>query len=334
MNSFFQTVPGFVSAEKLAQSASHRVYWRLHLTQDADTQMPGRNASHGPYEGLGTLVGVEGTDAAENRSFIEMSRFFGERGVNVPRVLAQSPDGLCYIQEDLGDDVLRNHLDDKELLKESLRALVRMQQTGRDFDFQKYCFATKEFCPRIIDFDLNYFKYCFLKVYGAEFNEHRLQDDFDRMRADLLAVESDTFLYRDFQSRNVMVRDGEPWFIDFQGGFKGPFYYDLCSFVFQASAGFNAELKAELIDTYYDTLCNFKHVERCEFDANVQLFALFRCLQTLGAYGFRGLTERKQYFIDSIPAGLRNFRSLMDGNCGERYLYLKELAYELDSNRI
>lgn len=323
MNQFFTAYPGFVSAQKLAQSASHRVYWRLQL-----------NSADSSADGPRTIIGVEGTDAAENLSFIEMSSFFGERGVNVPRVLAQSEDGLCYIQEDLGDDVLRNHLNDKELLKASLRGLVRMQQLGRDFDFQKHCFATKEFCARIVDFDLNYFKYCFLKVYGAEFNEHRLQDDFDRMRADLLAVQSDTFLYRDFQSRNIMVRDGQPWFIDFQGGFKGPFYYDLCSFVFQASAGFSAELRAELIDTYYDALCDFKHVDRCGFDANVQLFALFRCLQTLGAYGFRGLTERKQYFIDSIPAGLRNFRALMDGVCGERYPYLKELAYELDSNRI
>lgn len=328
MNSYFQTVPGFVSAEKLAESASHRVYWRLHLC-GADAC-----AAFGIPGGCSTLIGVEGTDVAENRSFIEMSLYFRERGVNVPVVYAQSADGLCYIQEDLGDDVLRNHLEDKALLKESLRGLVRMQQLGRDFDFQKHCWTTREFCPRVIDFDLNYFKYSFLKVYGTEFNEYRLQDDFDRMRADLLSVPSDTFLYRDFQSRNIMVRDGRPWFIDFQGGFKGPFYYDLCSFVFQASAGFSNEMRAELIDTYYESLCEFQQVDRREFDANVQLFALFRCLQTLGAYGFRGLTERKQYFIDSIPAGLRNFRALMDGCCAERYPYLKELAYELDSNRI
>lgn len=316
MNGFFQSYPGFKSAQKLAQSASHRVYWRIFL------------------DNAGSVVGVEGTDVAENHSFIAMSEFFSSRGINVPKVLAVSDDGLCYIQEDLGDDVLRNHLDDTDLLKEAIHGLIRIQQTGRDFDFEEHCWATRSFGPRVVMFDLNYFKYCFLKVYGIEFNEYRLQDDLERMCEDLCAVESDTFLYRDFQSRNIMIRDGQPWFIDFQGGFRGPFYYDLCSFVFQASARFSDAVRGELIDTYYAFLCEYRQVNRAEFDSRVELFALYRCLQTLGAYGFRGLTERKQYFIDSIPSGIANFRNIMQGGVGERYPYLKELANELDSHCI
>lgn len=318
MNSFFETYPGYKSAAKLTASASARVYWRLTLEEGSCPA---------------SVIGVEGTDAAENGSFIAMSAFFASRGVNVPRVLAVSEDGMCYIQEDLGDDVLRNHLDDRELLKQTLSDLVHMQHVGADFDYEK-CWATKEFCPRVVNFDLNYFKYCFLKVYGAQFNEYALQDDFELLCQDLCSVPSDTFLYRDFQSRNIMVRYARPYFIDFQGGFKGPFYYDLCSFVFQASAGFSEALRNELIDAYYDSLSGYRKVDRKEFDSRVQMFALFRCLQALGAYGFRGLTERKQYFIDSIPAGLRNFRLLMEGGNGDRYPYLKKLAYELDSYSI
>lgn len=314
MDKFFTSLEGYSHSQMLPGCASHRVYHRLWF------EAPGFDG------GYGTLVGVENDNAAENETFAAMSSFFRSCGVNVPAVLAVSEDGLRYVQEDLGDDILRSHLDDVGLLKRTLRELVKMQFAGREFDYSK-CFATKQFGPRVVDFDLNYFKYCFLKVTGVEFDENLLQDDFDAMRADLCSVPGDTFLYRDFQSRNVMVRDGQPWMIDFQGGFRGPVYYDLCSFVFQASAGFSDSLRAELIDAYYEYLSEYEMVDRAEFDRNVKLFALFRCLQTLGCYGFRGLTERKQYFIDSIPMGLANFRAL----ASDRYPYLKHLAYEFDS---
>ncbi len=310
MSGYYESIPGYKSHTALPQSGSHRLYSRIYLENK-------------------TLIGVESDNVAENRTFIAMADFFRDKGINVPQVLQVSHDGKCYIQEDLGDEALKTRLDEENLLIRTLKELVHMQQAGRGFDYDK-CFATKEFGPRIIDFDLNYFKYCFLKPYGADFDENLLQDDLDRMREDLLKVRSDTFLYRDFQSRNVMIKDGEPYFIDFQGGFKGPFYYDLCSFVFQASAGFDDAKRVRLIDAYYAELCKFETTERAEFDANVKLFALFRCLQTLGCYGFRGLTEQKQYFIDSIPAGLRNFRAL----AADRYPYLKKIADELDPDRI
>ncbi len=310
MKNFFTSLPGYRSEQRLSQSGSNRSYRRIMLEN-------------------GSVIGVYGSNAAENRTFAAMADYFGKRGISVPRVLAVSEDGLRYIQEDLGDDTLRNHLDDDALLHASLKELVRMQMLGRGFDYS-LCFATREFGPRIISFDLNYFKYCFLKPYMAEFDENLLQDDLDRMQEDLLAVKGDTFLYRDFQSRNIMIKDGRPFFIDFQGGFRGPFYYDLCSFVFQASAGFSPERRASLIDTYYRYLGGYVTVGREEFDSNVRLFALFRCLQTLGCYGFRGLTEHKQYFTDSIPAGLKNFRELAT----ERYPYLKKIANELDGNGI
>lgn len=310
MNSFFTSLPGFSGATPLAQSGSHRAYYRIQC-------------------GRGSVIGVENDNIAENKTFIAMAKHFKAAGINVPEVYEISGDGRCYTQEDLGDDMLRNHLDDDNLLKEALRELVKMQQAGRDFDFSQ-CFATKEFGPRIIDFDLNYFKYCFLKPMGIEFDEIALQDDLDKMKEDLCKENGDGFLYRDFQSRNIMVKDGKPYFIDFQGGFRGPFYYDLCSFVFQASAGFSNEKRSELIDFYHECLSSYVHVDRDHFDRSVRLFALLRCLQTLGCYGFRGLTEGKQYFIDSIPAGLRNFKELAD----ERYPYLKYLAHEFDNKRI
>lgn len=318
MDKFFTSQKGFLQGVTLPGCASHRVYSRLML--DGALSEGGRTS----------VIGVENDNAAENATFAAMSEFFRSKGVNVPEVYAVSDDGLMYVQQDLGDDILRSHLDDMPLLKRTLKALVQMQQAGRGFDYSK-CFATKQFGPRIVDFDLNYFKYCFLKNCGVEFDENLLQDDFDAMRTDLCAVHGDTFLYRDFQSRNVMVSGGEPWFIDFQGGFRGPFYYDLCSFVYQASAGFSTEKRAELIDAYYEYLFEYETIGRGEFDSDVQLFALFRCLQTLGCYGFRGLVEKKQYFIDSIPAGLENFRALAGSG---KYPYLKQLADELDSDSL
>lgn len=312
MNGFFTSLKGYIDSTVLPASGSHRIYSRIRL---ADNSAP---------EGVRTIIGVENESSAENASFIALDRHLVSRGVRVPRVYDVSADGLCYTQDDLGDVSLHDCLDNKPLLLQVMGELPRIQFGAKDFDWSK-CFATREFGPRIINFDLNYFKYCFLRISGVLFDENRLQDDFDRLCTDLVGVPSETFLYRDFQSRNIMVYDGNPWYIDFQGGFKGPFYYDLCSFIYHASSAFSQSEKDELKEAYYVSLRDYANVGRIEFEANVRKFALLRIMQALGAYGFRGLVEKKQYFADCIPAGIRNLQSVA---C-DRYPYLKSLSESL-----
>ena len=220
LEALFKQVTGAapVSVEALTGSASHRRYFRL-------TGPDGR-----------TLIGVEGTDSDENRAFLTLDRHFATKGIRVPKVLAEN--GLCYLQEDLGSSILYDALsvgrasgnygpEEVALLRKTLAALPKIQVEGaRGLDWN-VCYPQPSFDARMVDFDLNYFKYDFLKLSALEFNEVRLQDDFDRFREDRLAEPSDTFLYRDFNARNVMLVDGEPYFIDFQGGRKGPYYYDL-----------------------------------------------------------------------------------------------------------
>ena len=291
-----------VAVEALGGSASHRRYYRL---KGAD----GRS-----------LIGVEGTDPDENHAFIVIDRHFAAKGIRVPEVLAV--DGLCYLQEDLGATVLYDALAagrssghygpaEVELLRKTLAALPKIQVEGaRGLDWS-VCYPQPSFDARMVDFDLNYFKYDFLKLSGLEFNEVRLQDDFDRFKADLLSEPSDTFLYRDFNARNVMLVDGEPWFVDFQGGRRGPVYYDVASFLWQARARYPEALREELLQTYLEALRAYGSVDEAHFRERLRLFVLFRLLQVLGCYGYRGLWERKQAFIDSIPPALDLLRSLL-----------------------
>ena len=306
-----------VSVQALTGSASHRRYYRL-------TGADGR-----------TLIGVEGTDADENRAFLTIDRHFASKGINVPKVVAE--DGLCYLQEDLGSTILYDALaggrasgqygpEEVALLRKTLAALPKIQVEGaRGLDFS-VCYPQPSFDARMVDFDLNYFKYDFLKLVGIEFNEVRLQDDFDRLKEDLLAEPSDTFLYRDFNARNVMLVDGEPWFIDFQGGRRGPVYYDVASFLWQARARYPEALREELLQVYLDALRAYMPVDETHFRERLRLFILFRMLQVLGCYGYRGLWERNQAFIDSIPPALEIVKSLLPF---ADYPYLSEVLRNL-----
>lgn len=306
------------SVSKLPVSGSHRTYYRLGGSSV-------------------TAIGVVGTDPDENRAFLTISRHFRSKGLAVPEIYAVSEDGMSYLQEDLGEQSLFDAVaagrasgqyseGEKELLIGAVRALPRLQFEGADgLDFD-VCYPQKEFDARMVDFDLNYFKYDFLKLAGVEFNEVRLQDDFDSLKNDLLAIRSDTFMYRDFQGRNIMLRDGRPWFIDYQGGRKGPFYYDLASFVYQASARYPESLRKEMIEAYREELARYADIPRERFQAEFRLFVLFRLLQVLGCYGFRGLIERKRYFIDSIAPALENLRSILPL---PGYPYLSEVLAEL-----
>lgn len=207
------------------------------------------------------------------------------------------------------------------MLEQTIRLLPSIQFEGsKDMDFG-YCYPLAEFNRRSILWDLNYFKYCFLKTTGLEFQENLLEDNFEHMADALLQIQPQVFMYRDFQSRNVMLREGKPYFIDFQGGRKGPFYYDVASFLWQAKANYPDSLRQELIDEYLDALQPYHAIGKEQFLATLRHFVLFRTLQVLGAYGFRGYFEKKAHFIQSVPYAIENLRQLLETDFPE-YPYL------------
>lgn len=292
----------------LTGSASNRRYYRM--------------ASE-----AGTCIGVVGTDVSENKAFLTIARHFRSKGINVPEVYAVSDDMSAYLQEDLGDSILFD-LKDDALLNKAMSMLPKIQFDGaQGLDFS-VCYPQPSFDRRMVLFDLNYFKYCFLKPSGLEFNEVKLQDDFDNLADALLKDNSDTFLYRDFNARNVMVRDGEPYFIDFQGGRRGPIYYDVASFAWHARARFSAEQKRKMLDAYLDALKEYREVDRKSFEERLRLFVFFRILQVLGAYGFRGWVEHKANFVTSIPAAISELKDMMTEGFAE-YPYLTQVLRDL-----
>ncbi len=322
LSKLFQEHTGFLAQEQteLSASGSNRKYFRL-------------------IGGGTSVIGVQGTSQAENEAFLYMAQHFKELGLNVPEVYAVSDDKMTYIQEDLGDTLLFNYIaegrktgvfcePEKEMLRKTMRALARFQVIGaRDFDY-RVCYPQPEFNLRSILWDLNYFKYCFLKATGLEFQEDRLENEFERLAYILLQKRTDTFMYRDFQSRNVMIHNDEPYFIDFQGGKKGPIYYDVASFLWQAKAHFHDELRNELLDVYLDEMEHYMPIDREEFHETLRHFVLFRTLQVLGAYGFRGYFEKKPHFLQSIPFAIENLRGLLKTG-SEDYPYLLQVLREM-----
>jgi aminoglycoside/choline kinase family phosphotransferase len=325
MQQLFELYKSTFSAEPsacvpLTGSASNRKYYRL--CGDA-----------------GPCIGVVGVDSLENKAFLTIAEHFHDKGINVPQILAVSEDKSAYLQEDLGDVVLFDMLASarkagegldnvNDLLCKTMSMLPEIQFEGaRGLDFS-VCYPQPSFDRRMVMFDLNYFKYCFLKPSGLEFNEVLLQDDFERFADALLEEDTDTFLYRDFNARNVMVKDGVPYFIDFQGGRRGPVYYDVASFAWQARAKFSSEQKDAMLKSYLDALSAYMPVDEVEFRARLRLFVLFRLLQVLGAYGFRGWVEHKANFVTSIPAAIAELKVLVAEGFDE-YPYLSKVLGEL-----
>ena len=310
-------------------------------TPDQIDEMPasGSNRRYFRLKGDPTLIGVSGESVEENRAFLYMADHFRQKGLPVPQVHTCSDDQLFYLQEDLGDTLLFGAIEkarltgvfgeeEKVLLRKTIRLLPAFQFAGAEgMDFS-YCYPRPEFDTRSIFWDLNYFKYCFLKATGLDFQEDRLEDDFRKMSDILLRSSSATFMYRDFQSRNVMIRDGEPWFIDFQGGRKGPVYYDVASFLWQAKANYPDSLRQELLAEYIDALRKYQPVDEAYFHAQLRHFVLFRTLQVLGAYGFRGYFEKKPHFMQSVPFAIANLRRLLEEPYPE-YPYLSQVLRQL-----
>ncbi len=320
--------PEFVAS--LPQSGSNRNYYRLT----------------GPG---GACIGVRGTSAEENRAFLYLARHFRAKMLPVPEVYISSSSNNApyagadeyYLQEDLGGVSLFDALSEgrvkggaynaqeKTLLHKVMAYLPAIQCEGaKGLDFGQ-CYPQKEFDKTTVAFDLNYFKYCFLKLTPVEFDELRLEHEFQRFAAELTQEHSDTFLYRDFQARNIMLKDGEPYFIDFQGGRRGPVQYDLASFLWQAKASYPDALRKELIHTYLQSLRAYMPVDEKAFRHRLRLFVLIRTLQVLGAYGYRGYIERKAHFLQSIPFAIRNLQAILaEGELGYPYLYslLREMC--------
>ncbi|HEV8676155.1 MAG TPA: RNase adapter RapZ [Methylomirabilota bacterium] len=269
-----------------------------------------------------SAIGVHGPDARENRAFLAFSRQFRTVGLSVPEIYAEEPARGVYLEEDLGDTTLfeflsanrsRDKLDPPvvDIYRQTVRVLPRFQIVAhRALDYG-LCHPRSSFDRQSMMWDLNYFKYYFLRLAKVPFNEQALEDDFQRFTEFLLEAPGDYFLYRDFQSRNVMVRGGRPWFIDYQGGRRGALQYDIASLLFDAKADLPFDLRQELLGLYLETAGALAPLDRQAFLTYYPAFVLIRIMQALGAYGLRGFYEGKSHFLQSIPYAIRNLEYLV-----------------------
>jgi len=267
---------------------------------------------------IGILYGIR----EENVAFLEFSRHFRRQGLPVPEIYVEDLNQGAYLEEDLGDTTLFEFLSQNrdgaaialqavEAYRKVVAILPRFQvEAGRDLNY-KVCYPRASFDRQSIAWDLNYFKYYFLRLAGVPFNEQALESDFGRLTKFLLAAPRDYFLYRDFQSRNVMLRDGEPFFVDYQGGRKGALQYDIASLLYDAKADLTPELRQQLLDHYLDALGKYLRLDREAFMQHYYAYVYIRIMQALGAYGFRGFYERKPHFLQSVPYALKNLRWLL-----------------------
>ena len=269
-----------------------------------------------------SAIGILYNVREENAAFLEFSRHFRRHGLPVPEIYAEDLNQGAYLEEDLGDTTLFEFLskhrtgeniapDVVEAYRKVVAVLPRFQvEAGRDLNY-KVCYPRGSFDRQSISWDLNYFKYYFLRLAGIPFSEQALEDDFDSLTTFLLSADCDYFLYRDFQSRNIMLKSGQPYFLDYQGGRKGALQYDIASLLYDAKADLPPELRQQLLDLYIDKLGGFVDVKREAFLHHYYAYVYVRILQALGAYGFRGFYERKAHFLQSVPYALKNLRWLL-----------------------
>ena len=300
-------LPGLITP--MPGSGSYRSYYRIHGKK-------------------GSVIAAHNEDLRENKAFVTFSNHFRSQGLPVPEILADDPENRVYLLSDLGDmtlfqlltlhrpsgatDIFPNEV--LEIYKKALSWLPLFQVKGSaDLDYS-VCYPRAAFDRQSMMWDLNYFKYYFLKLAKIPFDEQALEDDFSSLCDLLLQVDSDFFLFRDFQSRNIMVVHNEPWFIDYQGGRKGALQYDVASLLTDGKAGIPMPVREELLRYYLDKLAEIYPVDQAKFLGTYYGFALIRILQALGAYGFRGYYENKSHFLLSIPFALRNLRYLRENN--------------------
>ena len=290
--------------QTIAASGSPRKYFRL-ISDDV------------------TVVGAYNPDLKENEAFLSFTRHFHTKGLAVPELLAEDKESGSYLLSDLGDtilfDLLTARRDRAEIpkdlyikLSEAIRMLPHFQvEGGRGLDWSA-CYPRDTFDMQSMMWDLNYFKYYILKTSGITFNEQLLENDFRRFAEFLMQAEHEHFMYRDFQSRNIMFKEGKPCFIDYQGGRKGPLQYDLASFLYQVKAHFPEDVRERLIEDYLDELNKIEEVDRVLFMKYYYPFVYLRMFQVLGAYGFRGLFEKRPHFADSLEPALLSLAKLLN----------------------
>ena len=290
--------------EKLPQSGSDRTYFRVSFQAT-----PGSPTS--------TYIVTCNQHIKENNTFINFSRHFKKCGCPVPEIYAVNEQATIYIQEDFGDTSLLHVLEEKGftdevygLFQKSLQALAHLQiSAGSGLNYDD-CITSREFGKQAIISDLLYFKYYFLDTLKIPYDKEKLIDDFDTLSTYLSHVDHKYFMFRDFQSRNVMVKNSEVFFIDYQGGMKGALQYDVASLLWQAKAELSDEWKKNLLHYYMNCVEEIlnKPIDKIRFESQYNGYVLIRLLQVLGAYGFRGLFERKAHFLTSIPLALKNLQ--------------------------
>src|SRR2546422_7281873 len=299
----------------------------FHTTVDRVEPLQGQLGGSGRNiirlsSGKRTAIGILYPVREENVAFLEFSKHFRRHGLPVPEIYAEDLSRGAYLEEDLGDLTLYEFLSKNragenigpavvEAYRKVVAVLPRFQvEAGRDLNY-KVCYPRASFDRQSIAWDLNYFKYYFLRLAGVPFNEQALENDFGRLTKFLLTADHDYFLYRDFQSRNIMLRDQQPLFIDYQGGRKGALQYDIASLLYDAKADLPPELRQLLLDRYLEILSTFIHLKRDVFMHTYHAYVYVRIIQAMGAYGFRGFYERKPHFLQSVPYALKNIRWLL-----------------------
>jgi len=275
--------------------------------------------TNGKISAIGVIYNVR----EENVAFLEFSRYFRRQGLPVPEIYGDDLDHDAYLEEDLGDTTLFEFLSANrsgakiaapviEAYRQVVTLLPRFQvEAGRGVNYS-VCYPRASFDRQSIAWDLNYFKYYFLRLAGVPFNEQALEDDFSRLSEFLLQADGDYFLYRDFQSRNVLLRDACPWFVDYQGGRKGALQYDIASLLFDSKADLPPELRQQLLEDYLGRLSDFLRLERDVFMRYYYSYVYVRLMQALGAYGFRGFYEQRTHFLQSVPYALKSLRWLLE----------------------
>src|SRR5437867_1128903 len=269
-----------------------------------------------------SAIGILHDVREENVALLEFSKHFRRHGLPVPEIYAEDLNQGAYLEEDLGDTTLFEFLSQNrtgeniappvvEAYRKVVAVLPRFQvEAGRDLDYS-VCYPIASFDRQSVAWDLNYFKYYFLRLAGISFNEQALEDDFGRLTEFLLSAPRDYFLYRDFQSRNILLRNGDPFFVDYQGGRKGALQYDIASLLYDAKADLPPEIRQQLLYHYLDALGPYIQIEREAFLRHYYAYVYVRILQALGAYGFRGFYERRAHFLQSVPYALKNLRWLL-----------------------
>lgn len=270
-----------------------------------------------------SIIGSRNQDRLENEAFVSFSKHFKSKGLAVPEIFAENLDQNIYLQQDLGNETLFDYLlrvrkgkkeFPDELLKTYEKVVERLPKFqikgGQGLDYSK-SYPHHSFDRQSMMWDLNYFKYYFLKLAHVRFNEQKLEADFQTFTSFLLEADGQHFLYRDFQSRNIMLNDGEPWFIDYQGGRQGALQYDIASLLFDAKADLPFEVREHLLNKYLDAVGKLVPINKEVFTKHYYAFVLIRIMQAMGAYGYRGFYERKTHFLQSIPYAIQNLEYLV-----------------------